>query len=188
MTKSLRAMSTLPSASVSDEIRAAQRGDSAAFERVYRAHVGRVHALALRLTGDRERAEQLVQDAFVRAWRKLETYRGESAFGTWLHRLTVNVFLLDARARRRDLFREGAELSPDEGEDTRSVRASDHADRIDLERAVARLPEGARVAFVLHDIQGYSHQEIADMSGVAASTIRVQLLRARRRLMQELER
>lgn len=188
MPRTARVTTPLPAQPISAEIRAAQRGDTAAFEAVYRAHVARVHALALRLTGDRQRAEQLVQDAFVRAWRKLESFRGESAFATWLHRLTVNVFLLEARKAKRDLFREGAEYPIEESAGPRRAPSLDQDDRIDLERALTRLSEGARVAFVLHDIQGYTHQEIAEMSGVAASTVRVQLLRARRRLMEELNR
>jgi RNA polymerase sigma-70 factor (ECF subfamily) len=171
-----------------DDIRAAQTGDDAAFERLYRAHAARIHALALRLTGDGTQAEELVQDAFVRAWRKLTTFRGESGFGTWLHRLTVNVFLLDERGRRKRALREIPDEALDERSGPRRPAAADHEDRIDLERAIARLPDGARTAFVLYDIYGYSHDEIAAMSGVAASTIRVHVHRARRRLMEELDR
>lgn len=163
-------------------------GDAEAFGRLYRAHVGRIHALALRLTGDQRQAEELVQDAFVRAWRKLGTFRGESAFGTWLHRLTVNVFLLDHRGTRRRALRELPEEEAPASAAAAPAGALGHEDRIDLERAVARLPEGARVAFVLHDIHGYTHDEIAAMSGVAAGTIRAQLFRARRRLQRELDR
>lgn len=172
----------------SADLRAAQAGDGPAFERLYRTHVGRIHALALRLTGDPTGAEELVQDAFVRAWRKLTTFRGESSFATWMHRLTVNVFLLDTRGARRRALRE---LPSDAATDRPGPRRPAHLDdedRMDLERAVARLPEGARVAFVLYDVYGYSHDEIAAMSGVAAGTIRAQLHRARRRLLEELDR
>lgn len=171
-----------------DDLRLAQGGDAEAFGRLYRLHVGRIHALALRLTGDARAAEELVQDAFVRAWRKLGSFRGESALGTWLHRLTVNVFLLDARGGRRRALRELPEESAPEPATATRAPALGHEDRIDLERAVARLPEGARVAFVLHDIHGYTHEEIAAMAGVAAGTVRAQLFRARRRLQQELDR
>jgi RNA polymerase sigma factor (sigma-70 family) len=171
-----------------DDLRAAQRGDADAFERLYRAHVGRVHLLALRLTGDTARAESLTQDAFVRAWRKLATFRGESSLATWLHRLTVNVFLLDERGDRRRSGRELTDAPLDALDGPRRHEALDLDDRMDLERAIARLPEGARLAFVLHDIQGYTHDEIAALSGVASSTVRVQLHRARRRLMEELDR
>ena len=171
-----------------DDVRLAQRGDSAAFERLYRAHVGRVHALALRLTADRLRAEELVQDAFVRAWERLGSFRGESSVATWLHRLTVNVFLAGARTnRRRDAHEQGhaevpdATIVPHDGD-------LGPEGRMDLEQAIARLPEGARTAFVLHELQGYSHEEIAKLSGVATATVRAQLFRARRRLMEVLDR
>lgn len=171
-----------------EDLRAAVAGDAEAFGRIYRAHVGRVHALACRLTGDTTRAEELVQAAFIRAWRKLASFRGESAFGTWMHRLTVNVFFVEDRGARRRALRE----LPDEGSETRSgprrIAALDVDDRIDLERAITKLPEGARSAFVLFDVYGYSHDEIAAMSGVASGTIRAQLHRARKRLMEELDR
>jgi RNA polymerase sigma-70 factor (ECF subfamily) len=132
----------------------------------------------------------LLQDVFVRIWEKLPTFRGESAFNSWVHRLAVNVFLV---SRRGDLRREarvvGAE-NPDElGVDpARGFVVDDPDARMDLERAIARLPAGARTAFVLHDIEGYKHEEIADMQGVAPATIRVQLHRARKLLMEELDR
>lgn len=171
-----------------DDVRLAQRGDGAAFERLYRAHVGRVHALALRLTADRQRAEELVQDAFVRAWERLGSFRGESSVATWLHRLTVNVFLAGMRTnRRRDAREQGHAEVPDA-----AIVPPDGGlgpeGRMDLEQAIARLPEGARTAFVLHELQGYSHEEIAKLSGVATATIRAQLFRARRRLMEVLDR
>jgi RNA polymerase sigma-70 factor, ECF subfamily len=170
------------------DLRAAQAGDGLAFERLYRAHVGRVHALALRLTGDPARAEELVQDAFVRAWKKLTSFRGESSFATWMHRLTVNVFLLDARGARRRALRELPAEEAAEAAGPRRAAHLDHEDRMDLEQAIARLPEGARVAFVLYDVYGYSHDEIAAMSGVATGTIRAQLHRARRRLLEALNK
>ncbi len=177
-----------PSADSPAEIRAAQAGDAAAFERLYRRHVGRVHGLALRLTADRRRAEELVQDAFVRAWEKLGTFRGESSFATWMHRLTVNVFLVADRAERR---RGGHEETRDELPETGAGLDTDALGpegRMDLEQAIARLPAGARTAFVLHELQGYSHDEIAALSGVAPATIRAQLFRARRKLMEALDR
>ncbi len=184
------ALVTRPSAESPDapnDLRLAQDGDTEAFARIYRLHVGRINALALRLTGDRSRAEALVQDAFVRAWQKLRSFRGESALATWLHRLTVNVFLLDERGLRRRALRELPEESAPEAMTAVRPPALGHEERIDLERAIARLPEGARIAFVLHDIHGYDHAEIAAMSGVAPGTIRAQLHRARRRLQEALE-
>lgn len=169
------------------DLKAAQGGDGAAFERLYRGHVGRVNALALRLTGDRMRATELVQDAFVRAWEKLGSFRGESSFATWLHRLTVNVFLVNDRSAKRRGAREETWDEPPEVA-VREEQGAGPEGRMDLERALARLPEGARTAFVLHEIEGYSHDEIAALSGVAAGTIRAQLFRARRRLMEELDR
>lgn len=169
------------------DLRAAQAGDGDAFARLYRANVGRIHALALRLTGDPRAAEELVQDAFVRAWRKLASFRGESTLATWLHRLTVNVFLLDDRGARRRALRELPADGASDAIATVGTGALGPEGRIDLERAVARLPEGARVAFVLHDIHGYTHDEIAAMAGVATGTIRAQLHRARRRLQEALD-
>ncbi|MBK7905822.1 MAG: sigma-70 family RNA polymerase sigma factor [Gemmatimonadetes bacterium] len=171
-----------------EDVRAAQRGDADAFGRLYRRHVGRVHALALRLTADRGRAEELVQDAFVRAWEKLGSFRGESAFGTWLHRLTVNVFLVQVRSHQRRGAHE--ELPGELPEPALDVEGEGlgREGRMDLEAAIARLSPGARTAFVLHELEGYSHEEIAAMSGVAAATIRAQLFRARKRLLEVLER
>jgi RNA polymerase sigma-70 factor (ECF subfamily) len=168
--------------------RGPQRGDPDAFERLYRAHVGRIHALSLRLTADRQRAEELTQDAWVRAWEKLKTFRGESGFGTWMHRLTVNCFLVGDRSRRRRSLRE--ELHDELPEPAVEVleEGFTREGRMDLEKAITKLSPGARTAFVLHEIEGYSHEEIAAMSGVAAATIRAQLFRARKRLMGELER
>lgn len=171
-----------------DDVRAAQRGDADAFGRLYRRHVGRINALALRLTADRARAEELVQDAFVRAWEKLASFRGESAFGTWLHRLTVNLFLVQLRGRqRRGAHEELMDELPEPALDPEGEGLGREG-RMDLEAAIARLSPGARTAFVLHELEGYSHEEIAAMSGVAAATIRAQLFRARKRLLEVLER
>ena len=170
-----------------DDIRLAQRGDMAAFERLYRAHTGRVTALCLRLAGDRQRAEELMQDTFVRAWEKLESFRGESSFSTWLHRVTVNLFLVGQRTDSRRSAR--VELDSNiEDLPVANYGAENPGDRIDLERAIARLPLGARTAFVLHDVEGYKHEEIAAMSGIAAATVRAQLFRARRMLAEALNR
>ena len=171
-----------------DDIARAQRGDIDAFERLYRTHVGRVNALCIRLTGGQD-AEELLQDAFVRIWEKLPSFRGESALGSWMHRVTVNVYLV---SRRSDLRREARVVTSDEPESLgvdaiRGFVTDDPDARIDLERAIARLPAGARAAFVLHDIEGYLHEEIAEMQGIAAATVRVQLHRARKLLIEVLE-
>jgi RNA polymerase sigma-70 factor (ECF subfamily) len=173
---------------MNDDIARAQRGDLDAFERLYRAHVGRVNALCIRLTGGHG-AEELLQDAFVRIWEKLPSFRGESALSSWMHRVAVNVYLV---SRRSELRREARVISSDEPESLgldaiRGYVTDDPDARIDIERAIARLPAGARAAFVLHDIEGYLHEEIAAMQGVAAATVRAQLHRARKLLIEGLE-
>ena len=179
-----------PSPTVVDEsaelARRAQRGDVEAFERLYRAHATRVRAICLRLCADEQRAEESAQDAWVRAWERLVTWRGDAAFGTWLHRLTVNVVLESFRAERRRLAR--VTLTADEDESDAAIPALDPGTAVDLERAVARLPRGARTVFVLHDVEGYQHSEIAAMTGLAEGTLRAQLCRARRLLMGMLDR
>ena len=174
-------------------VRRAQAGDQGAFAALYRDHVGRVYALCLRLEGDAGRAEELVQDVFVRAWEKLDGFRGESAFGTWLHRLAVNVVLGDRRSawrRSRVVLAGGgddeAALAMDAG--AGATPPAGTAESIDLERAVAALPAGARTVFVLHDVEGYRHEEIAAMTGIAEGTSKAQLFRARRLLRERLER
>lgn len=165
------------------DVALAQSGDTQAFERLYRSHVARVFSLARRMMGP-ETAEEATQDVFVRAWEKLGSFRGEAAFGTWLHRLAVNL-LLSQRARRG---RDQARLDP--GEDALDRRAS-HGTRpelaMDLETAIGRLPDGARQIFVLHDIEGYKHGEIGASLGIAVGTSKAQLHRARMLLRSHLE-
>lgn len=171
-----------PAVQVSDDVRCARAGDRAAFQRLYEEHVGRVYALCLRLTGDGDEAEDRTQDAFVLAWRKLGSYRGESAFSTWLHRLTVNVVLTERRASSRRVARSTAATATHPRAEP-APRAGLH---VDLERAIAALPPGARAVFVLYDVEGYGHQEIAEMTGIAAGTSKAQLHRARRLLREAL--
>lgn len=162
----------------------AQRGERGAFESLYHEHVGRVHALCLRMSGDRGRAEELTQDVFVRAWSRLDSFRGDAAFGTWLHRIAVNAVLQKRRSdRRREQRVETRELLEYEAPATRERPA----EQLDLERAIARLPEGAKAVFLLHDVHGYKHHEIADMMGIAVGTTKAQLHRARRLLREALE-
>jgi RNA polymerase sigma-70 factor (ECF subfamily) len=172
--------------SLSDLVRRAQQGEEAAFEALYREHAGRVFALCLRLSGDRERAGELTQDAFVLCWQKLHTFRGESAFGTWLHRLTVNLVWMANRGKRRREARVLPVERPAEHESPRDRPPEGLA--LDLERAIGELPDGAREVFVLYDIEGYRHEEIAGMTGIAVGTSKAQLFRARRLLRQKLER
>ena len=169
----------------SELVRRAQTGDTDAFGRLYRLHVGRVYALCLRIEGDAARADELTQDTFVRAWERLPGFRGESAFGTWLHRLAVNVVLADRRAawrrdRRVTLDEEPVALA--------SASTTDPGLTLDLEAAIAGLPPGARTVFVLHDMEGYQHAEIATMTGIAEGTSKAQLFRARRLLRVALGR
>jgi RNA polymerase sigma factor (sigma-70 family) len=170
-----------------DDVRRAQAGDEDAFEALYREHAGRVYALCLRMTGDVSHARELTQDAFVRAWEKLGTFRGEAAFGSWLHRLAVNVVLMDRRlaARRAEdtLPEEAAASAP-----ALAARPAPTAERIDLEAAIGALPPMARQVLVLHDIEGYEHREIAGLLGIADGTSKAHLFRARRILREALER
>lgn len=173
-------------AEVSDLARRAQAGDEAAFEALYREHAGRVFALCLRLSGDRTRAAELVQDVFVRCWERLGSFRGESAFGTWLYRLTVNVVWMAGRGDRRREARVKPVEDPGAHEPHREAPAPGLS--LDLERAIAALPAGAREVFVLYDIEGYQHGEIARMTGIAVGTSKAQLFRARRLLRERLDR
>jgi RNA polymerase sigma-70 factor, ECF subfamily len=165
----------------------AQNGDTDAFGALYRAHAPRVYALCLRLEGDRARADELTQDVFVRAWERLASFRGESAFGTWLYRLAVNVVLGDRRSAWRRVRHEFTTDDPALFEATpRSPPGP--ALRLDLEQAIAGLPPGARAVFVLHDVEGYQHEEIAGLMGIAEGTSKTQLFRARRLLRKALDR
>ena len=165
------------------DVRAAAKGDAKAFERLYRAHVGKVYGLCWRLCdGDSAKADQAAQDAFVRAWEKLGSFRGESAFGTWLHRLTVNVVLGEHRLLKRWTTFEDAEEA---GAPEPSYHpTASLGERIDVERALTRLPKGARAVLVLHDLEGWQHDEIAAATGIAVGTSKAQLHRARK-LMKE---
>ena len=169
------------------DVALAVAGDRHAFERLYRQHVSRVFSLCARMVTDRTRAEELTQDVFVRAWEKLHLFRGESAFGTWLHRMTVNV-VLNARkseGRSRSRFEDDEE---GDGVDALPARPLAPGDRMDLEAAIAKLPPGARRVFTLHDVEGYKHEEIAEMLGVTSGATKAQLHRARLLLREALNR
>jgi RNA polymerase sigma-70 factor (ECF subfamily) len=170
-----------------DLIRRAQSGDLNAFELLYREYAGRVYALCLRLkAGDTTEATELMQDVFIKAWRRLETFRGECAFSSWLHRLAVNTMLENARGDSRRIARV---LPMDDTSRLAGAARSSGIDlKMDMEDAIASLPKGARLAFVLHDVEGYQHQEIAYQLGVSVGTIKAQLHRARRLLRERLER
>lgn len=164
-------------------VRRSLTGDEAAFEGLYRRHVGRIHSLVRRMTSP-DRADEVTQDVFVRAWRKLASFRGESAFGTWLHRLAVNVALTD---RRRERSRNGWLHGDDEVLQFIGTTTAHPGVSLDLESAIARLPVGARQVFVLHDIEGWKHEEIANRLGVAPGTSKSQLSRARQALRRMLD-
>jgi RNA polymerase sigma-70 factor, ECF subfamily len=178
----------------------ASAGDESAFEEVYRTHSARVYALCLRMCGSRQRAAELTQDVFVHLWERLGQWRGDSALSSWIHRVTVNLVLSNVRSETRRQKHEVTEqplsqpaqsreparreAAPENG----SVRPASVLEAIDLERAIAALPAGARTVFVLHDVEGYQHDEIAKMTGTAEGTCRAQLHRARKLLMEALER
>jgi RNA polymerase sigma-70 factor (ECF subfamily) len=160
----------------------AAAGDVRAFEQLYAAHLARVHSLVRRMAGGRD-ADELTQDVFVRVWQKLGSFRGDSAFGTWLHRLAVNVvierFRTDA-ARRRRLY-DGDGIF-----DSLSAPVRPRDVKMDFETALEKLPDGAREIFVLHDVEGYKHQEIASLLGISSGTSKAQLHRARMMLRRHL--
>jgi RNA polymerase sigma-70 factor (ECF subfamily) len=175
---------TDPIARGEDLAERASRGDVEAFEELYRQNIGRVYLLCLRMCGEASHAEELAQEAFVRAWQKLGSFRGESAFSTWLHRVTVNVVLGDRRSRARREAR--VKLAGDDLSAEPTTPQSSPAQALDLDRSIAALPEGARTVFVLHDIEGYRHREIAEMTGLAIGTSKAQLHRARKLLRKAL--
>jgi RNA polymerase sigma-70 factor (ECF subfamily) len=173
-----------PSSGSSDAALAAA-GDRQAFERLYRANVDRVFSVCARMVNDRSLAEELTQDVFVRAWEKMELFRGESAFSTWLHRLAVNVVL---NRRKTEGVRRTRFGGTDEDIDAAPQRPHVPGDRMDIESAIATLPPGARRVFVLHDVEGYKHEEIAGMLGITAGGSKAQLHRARLLLREALSR
>lgn len=185
----IEASSNHPSNGDSDVARAAA-GDRSAFERLYRQHVNRVFSLCVRMLADRGRAEELTQDVFVRAWEKLGLFRGESSFATWLHRLTVNV-VLNARksdGRQKTRFEENDDEAGMDAHAGVVGMPLAPGDLLDLEEAMKRLPPGARRVFVLHDVEGYKHEEIAEMLGVTSGATKAQLHRARLLLREALNR
>ena len=174
--------------------RLAASGDHSAFERLYHAHSARVFALCLRMSGSRTRAGELTQDVFIHVWERLASWRGESALSSWIYRLTVNLVLSNVRGeQRRQKHEITDDMQTDDGDDIpQESKAAGREprvhDAIDLERAIAGLPKGARTVFVLHDVEGYQHEEIARMTGIASGTSKAQLFRARRLLRESLER
>jgi RNA polymerase sigma-70 factor (ECF subfamily) len=179
--------------SEAEAIRRARNGDRTVFEFLYRLHSRRVYALCLRMVGNTTEAEDLTQEAFLLLLRKIHTFRGESAFSTWLHRLAVNLVLM--RLRKKSPPTVPIEATPDPDDETFSpsidIGAPDlllegSIDRINLDRCIQRLPLGYRTVFVLHDIQGYEHNEIAEILGRSAGVSKSQLHKARTRLREQL--
>ena len=164
-------------------VKRAQRSDARAFEELYRLHIGKVYGICLRMTGNVSEAEDCAQEAFIQAWNKLEKFRGESAFSTWLHRVAVNVVL----GRMRKSKREQDRIMAVTQDMPAPIVTGDTGEMRDLSEAVDRLPEGARHVFVLHAVYGYSHDEAGEMLGIAAGTSKAQLHRAKRLLKQQLK-
>lgn len=159
------------------DARLAADGDVRAFERLYRGHVDRVYSLVYRMLGE-DLADEVTQDVFVRAWQKVHTFRGEAAFGTWLHRLAINVVL--GRRRKLAIRRERFVGDPEPVLGTMSGSRTDAPPQgPEFEAGLRELPDGARQIFVLHDMEGYKHREIAEMLGVTTGTTKAQLHRAR---------
>lgn len=156
-------------------VRQAQSGDLSAFEKIYHLEIGRVYALCLRMAADPHKAEQLAQETFVRVWQNLKSFREESAFSSWLHRIAVNVVLSDKRSGSRQ--RAKIQYTDDLSQYSRSHSLSDRG--MDLEKCIAALPEKARMVLVLHDVEGYKHAEISDIMNIAPGTSKAHLHRAR---------
>src|SRR5580698_102309 len=174
-----------------EAIRLAQQGNAPAFERLYRLHNRRVYSLCLRMVSNTAEAEDLTQEAFLQLFRKIATFRGESAFSTWLHRLSVNVVLMKLRRKSGTETSLEQVTEPDEesGSPRRDfggpdIRLSGSIDRVNLQRAVDQLPPGYKAVFVLHDVQGYEHNEIAEIMGCSIGNSKSQLHKARMRLRE----
>src|SRR5208282_1003787 len=177
-----------------EAIEQAKQGHEAAFEVLYHLHKRRVYSLCLRMVSNPAQAEDLAQEAFLQLFRKIGTFRGESAFSTWLHRMTVNVVLM--RLRKKSLPTDSLEetMEPDaEGSGPKrdvgapDLRLSGAVDRVNLERSIEQLPPGYRTIFVLHDVQGYEHNEIANIMGCSVGNSKSQLHKARTRLRELLQ-
>jgi RNA polymerase sigma-70 factor (ECF subfamily) len=178
-------------ASETQLIARAQQGDEEAFTALFETHKRRVYSLCLRMTGNTAEAEDLAQEAFLQLFRKISTFRGESAFSTWLHRLAVNVVLMHLRKKGlQQISFDEVDTSQDEpvkrdyGDDDRRLTGS--VDRIGLQRAIADLPPGYRTVFVLHDVEGYEHNEIAEIMGCSVGNSKSQLHKARMKLRERL--
>jgi RNA polymerase sigma-70 factor (ECF subfamily) len=189
------AHSTIRELPESVAIRLAQRGDSSAFEQLYRTHARRIFALCMRMLGNSHEAEDMTQDIFLTAFRKLKSFRGDSAFSTWLHRVGVNAVLM--QLRKKKLSSTSLEEIDEQREEAghaafelgrRDQHLEAHADRIRLEKAIEQLPEGYKLSLILHDVQGYLHTEIAEIMGCTTGTTKSQLHKARQRVREILRK
>jgi RNA polymerase sigma-70 factor (ECF subfamily) len=161
-----------------------RHGDATAFEELYRAHAGRLYNLVFRMVGSAQEAEDLLQEVFLNAYRKLGSFRGDSSLGTWLYRLAVNQCLDVLRGRHSKMARITDSLD-DEGADEPAAvvpGVPTAVSRVDLDRAIARLPQGCRAAFILHDVEGFEHHEVAKLLGVSEGTSKSQVHKARMKL------
>jgi RNA polymerase sigma-70 factor, ECF subfamily len=179
------------SAFLNETLRLAQQGDAGAFEEIYRLHSRRVFSLCVRMLGDPIEAEDLAQEAFLQLFRKIHTFRGESAFSSWLHRLTANVVLMSFR-RKKAVVASLDEIMRINEEDSAprweiggpDLRLTGVFDRANLQTAVEQLPEGYKRMFLLHDVHGYEHNEIAEILGCSIGNSKSQLHKARKRLRE----
>jgi RNA polymerase sigma-70 factor (ECF subfamily) len=183
------------SASLRETVRLAQQGDAAAFEAIYQLHSRRVYALCLRMLGDPAEAEDLAQEAFLQLFRKIQTFRGESAFSSWLHRLTANVVLMSFRKKKAVLTSLDDMIRIDEDNEIprheigiADLRLTGVFDRINLQTAIEQLPYGYKTMFILHDVHGYEHNEIAEIFGCSIGNSKSQVHKARKRLRELLRR
>jgi len=178
--------------SEAEAIAGAKQGNAEAFEFLYNLHKRRVYSLCLRMTANIAAAEDLTQEAFLQLFRKIGTFRGESAFSTWLHRMAVNVVLMHLRRKglavvSLDETAEGDEDAPKKDFGAEDLTLSGSIDRLQLQAAVERLPPGYRTIFVLHDVEGYEHNEIADLVGCSIGNSKSQLHKARMKLREFLK-
>lgn len=167
-------------------VAAARQGDVKAFERLYRLHSGKVMGLCLRMTRRRDVAEDCVQQTFVRAWRNLDAFEGRSAFGTWLHRIAVNEVLTHERNHGTRAESDDAAVADAHAQAPGASHERDPGEVMDVERALSTLPPGSRHVVVLQAVYGYSHEEVADMLGIAVGTCKAQLHRGRRLLRERM--
>jgi RNA polymerase sigma-70 factor, ECF subfamily len=179
-------------ATEAEAIERAKQGDETAFEVLYNLHKRRVYSLCLRMVSNPAQAEDLAQEAFLQLFRKIGTFRGESAFSTWLHRMTVNVVLMQLRKKGLPLVSleetlESDEESPKKELGAQDLKLSGSIDRLQLQRAIEKLPPGYKTVFVLHDIEGFEHNEIAEMVGCSIGNSKSQLHKARLKLRDQLK-